>query len=274
MISVVVNPKFDPPPQPSRDAPRREVPASPDTAGVPPQSDPVGGIGSDVGPDLGPGLGAEVGRSLDARVALRRVWRPALVAAALVAAGCAATKIDTQWSDPQFAGRSLQGKRVLVSCDSGDAALRRACQEQLAAEVTALGASVVAGPEIAHPSPGRQAAAEHLLPAARSARADAVFAASIIPDSFAVNPGPTVGIGVGGFGGGRVGWGGGVGVSVPIGEAQRQTGYAASATLTDTASGRLMWSAKASAPATRDAENQAVDLAKAVAKAAREAGLF
>ena len=133
------------------------------------------------------------------------------LACVLALTGCAATKIDTQWGDPQFAGRSLQGKRVLVACDAGDAALRRACQEQLAAEVTALGASAVAGPEIAHPNPGRQAAAEHLLPAARSARA---------------------------------------------------------------ASGRLMWSAKASAPATRDAENQAVDLAKAVAKAAREAGLF
>jgi len=271
----IVNSNSDTPlPVQPRDAPRREAPAPSGKGGRERRDEPIGGIGSDIGPDLGPGMGAEVGRSLDARVALRRVWRPALVAAALVAAGCASTKIDTQWSDPQFAGRSLQGKRVLVSCDSGDAALRRACQEQLAAEVTALGASVVAGPGIAHPSPGRQAAAEHLLPAARAARADAVFAASIIPDSFAVNPGPTIGIGVGGFGGGRVGWGGGVGVSVPIGEAQRQTGYAASATLTDTASGRLMWSAKASAPAARDAEGQAVDLARAVAKAAHDAGLF
>lgn len=188
-------------------------------------------------------------------------------------AGCASTRIDTQWSDPQFAGRSLYGQRVLVVCDAADVALRRSCQQRLVDELSALGATALDGPEPANPSPGRQAAATHLLPAARAARADAVVSASVLPDSFAIQPGPSVGIGVGGFGGGRVGVGGGIGVSVPIGGAERMTGYAASATLTDTASGRLMWSAKASAPASSDdAERQAGELARALVEALRKAG--
>lgn len=258
---------------PRRRDPSPKAPPPPDAGRAPPRDgDTAGGIGSDVGPDLGPGLGSEVGRSLEA---LRGSGRRAmLLGAAIAFAGCASTRIDTQWSDPAFAGRSLQGQRVLVACDAADIAIRRACQQQLEAEVTAQGASVVTGPEMAHPSPGRQAAATHLLPAARQSRATAVLAATVVPDSFSVDPGPTIGVGVGGFGGGRVGWGGGVGVSVPIGEAQRQTGYAASATLTDTESGRLMWSARASAPASRDAESQTSELARAVVKAARDAGLF
>lgn len=282
-----------PAPRRRRDAPRPDAPARRPDAGSPPPPEDSGGIGSDLGPDLGPGLGREIGRSYEARAARCRrlpclrparrrggrvvaVGRAALAGvAALVVAGCASTtRIETQWSDPEFAGRSLQGRRVLVACDASDVAIRRACQQRLEAEVTAQGASAVAGPELTHPSPGRQAAATHLLPAAREARADAVLAASVVPDSFVVDPGPSVGIGVGGFGGGRVGWGGGVGVSVPIGEPQRRTGYAASATLTDTASGRLMWSAKASAPANRDADEQAGELARAVVRSARDAGLF
>lgn len=284
-----------PAPRRRRDAPRPDAPARQPDAGSPPPPQDIGGIGSDLGPDLGPGLGGEFGRSYEARarrlpgprpvrrgggrapvVAAARGVRVALAGmAVLVVAACASTtRIDTQWSDPEFAGRTLQGRRVLVACDASDVAIRRACQQRLEVEVTAQGASVVAGPEMAHPSPGRQAAATHLLPAAREARADAVLAASVVPDSFVVDPGPSVGIGVGGFGGGRVGWGGGVGVSVPIGEPQRRTGYAANATLTDTASGRLMWSAKASAPASRDADEQAGGLAKAVVESARKAGLF
>jgi hypothetical protein len=194
-----------------------------------------------------------------------------LLAVAMLA-GCASTSIDTQYVDPQFAGTTLQGARVLVACDASDAAVRRLCQDQLAAEVIALGATAVPAPEIANPSPGRQGAAEHLLPAARAANAKAVFSASAIPDALAIRPGPAVGIGLGGFGGG--GFGGGVGISVPVGGVQRSIGYSASATLTDVATGKLMWSARASTPASDDVNGQVSQLTRTVAKAAQKSGFF
>ena len=66
------------------------------------------------------------------------------LAAALLAAGCAAsTTVGPQWSDPQFAGRSLRGARLLVVCEAPDPALRRQCQDRVAAELVAYGATPV-----------------------------------------------------------------------------------------------------------------------------------
>jgi hypothetical protein len=92
----------------------------------------------------------------------------------------------------------------------------------------------------------------------------------------AVAPGPTIGIGIGGFGGGyRSGGGVGFGMSAPIGGAgPAETGYGATASLTDVASGRLMWSARASAPPSSDVGRQLSDLAVLLLDAARQAGFF
>jgi len=65
----------------------------------------------------------------------RRLRRgaPWPLAVALLAAGCAAsTTVGPQWSDPQFAGRSLRGTRLLVVCEAPDPSLRRQCQDRVA----------------------------------------------------------------------------------------------------------------------------------------------
>jgi hypothetical protein len=90
-----------------------------------------------------------------------------------------------------------------------------------------------------------------------------------------VNPGPSIGFGIGGFGGHRGGGvGGGIGIGVPIGSAQVTTGHAANSMLTDVASGRLMWTVKATTPPSPDVNAQVADLARRVVDAAQQAGLF
>jgi hypothetical protein len=197
-----------------------------------------------------------------------------LAATTVVIAGCASTKVVAEWSDPQFAGRSLKGEKVLVVCDANETVIRRICQDQLAAYLTASGAVPVSGP--ADLTVGPPPANDKTLAAARSAGAKAILGSTIVPDATVVNPGPSVGFSLGGFGfgGGGGGVGAGVGVGVPVGSAQAITGYASDLVLTDVATGRLMWTSKVTAPASQDVGRQIGELAKAGVEAAQKAGLF
>jgi hypothetical protein len=65
------------------------------------------------------------------------------LAGALLMAGCASTQLDAQWVDPQLANSSLRGAKVLVACEAAEAVVKRICQDRLAAEVTAHGATPV-----------------------------------------------------------------------------------------------------------------------------------
>src|SRR5205823_4069955 len=105
--------------------------------------------------------------------------------------------------------------------------------------------------------------------AAHAAGARAVLTQRIVPYGSSVSPGFTVGLGGFGFGGGH--FGGGVGVSAPIGGGQVTTGYAADTRLTDAGSGKLMWTAKASAPPSQDLQAQLTELTRAVFGAADKA---
>jgi hypothetical protein len=89
-------------------------------------------------------------------------------------------------------------------------------------------------------------------------------------------PAPTIGIGIGGFGGGYYSGGGvGIGVAAPIGGGgPATTGFSMGAALTDTASGQLMWSARASASPSSDVNAQLATMAAQLFEAARQSGLF
>ena len=187
-------------------------------------------------------------------------------------AGCASTTLDAQWRDPQVPGNYLRGARVLVTCEAGDLTLKKICEDQLVAELTARGATTVltdAGADIGGLRPGVPDA--QYLPAARSSGAKAVVSMSIGVSAQTVSPGMSIGIG--GFGFGRHS-AGGVGVSAPIGGGQVSSGYSASSRVTDVASGRLMWSARATTPPSSDINAQFADLSKTVVDAAQKAGLF
>jgi hypothetical protein len=197
----------------------------------------------------------------------------------VLVAGCASTKIQAQWADPQFAERSLRGEQVLIVCTAEEAAIKRICQEELRAQVSASGATPVTAPEADNLTPGQGPASEPTLAVARSMGAKAVLAATVAPDAMIVNAGPTIGIGVGGFGGSG-GWGsgtavgGGVGVSMPVGGYGVNRAYGANLVLTDVATGRLMWTSKVTTRASQDLNAQIGALAKVGVTAAQSAGLF
>jgi hypothetical protein len=203
----------------------------------------------------------------------RRGRAPALLVS-LLAAACASTEVGTQWSDPQFAGRSLRGARLLVVCEAAELPLKRQCQDRLAAELIAFGATPVIGAEPPVGAPIGRPLAETYLPAARDAGAKAIFSAALSADATVYNPGPSVGVGIGGFGGGHTSVGGGIGISLPVGGYRNQTALGATGILTDVASGRTMWTGTANAPASNDLGTQVGELARAVVAAAGKAGHF
>ena len=185
--------------------------------------------------------------------------------------GCASTVVDTQWRNVEMPASYLRGATVMVSCETADETLRRICEAQVSADLAARGATPI------FPAPGTVAAVQpgmadaQYLPAARDSGAKAVLSVTVGASSASVSPG--VMLSIGGFGFGRNS-GGGVGVSAPIGGGQVSTGYSANGRVTDVATGRLMWTARASTPPSNDVNAQLADLSRSVLDAAGKAGLF
>ena len=206
------------------------------------------------------------------RLPARAAPAAAVAAALLLLAGCASTRLDAQWTDPQAGAMAMRGGRVLVACEAYEPVVKRLCQEQLAARLQAAGAVPVLAPESAQSTPGRPVGDDQLLALARSNNARGVLSTSMtIAGSAAPSSGLSVGLG--GFGGGRH-VGGGVGVSLPIGGAQSQDAYSANSKLVDVGSGRMIWSAKATSPTSGDIAQQVSELSKTVFESAQKAGLF
>lgn len=213
------------------------------------------------------------------RLAFRR--RPTLLQAvapllaAVLVAGCASTQIGAQWTDPQWPKQSLQGTTVFVVCDAQDTTVRLLCESRFSARLAALGAKPVT-PQAGEQSDG-QPASQATLSAAQAAGARSVFQTTLRADASAVSTGPTFSFGIGGFGGSGgygSGVGGGVGVAMPVG-GSGGTGLAASSTLVDAAgSGKVIWSARATAPAATDLSAQIDELANVLVGALKQAALF
>jgi len=185
------------------------------------------------------------------------------VAAGLV--GCATTQLDAQWVDPQLSPGSLRGARVMVACEAQEMVIRQLCQDQLAAEVVARGATPVQLPPASVP------ANDAYAQAARMHDAKVILVQRVAPYGTSLSPGFSVGLG--GFNFGR-GSGAGVGVSAPLGGGQVTTGYAADTRLTDAGTGRLLWTAKASSPPSQNVQTQMQELARTVFASADKSGVF
>ena len=102
---------------------------------------------------------------------------------AVLVAGCASTRVDAQWADPQFAGRSLRGARVLVVCSAGEAAIERICEQELRAQVSASGAVPVTARATDKLTAGPGTADAQTLAVAREMGASAVLTATVAPDA-------------------------------------------------------------------------------------------
>jgi hypothetical protein len=194
----------------------------------------------------------------------------ASLAVALLMIGCAGSQLVAQWNDPQFAGQPPRGAKVMVACQAPELTLRRLCIDRMTEQLLTAGVQPVPAPD---PAPPDEAT---LMRVAQSAGAVALWRTTISPEVAAVAPSPSIGIGIGGFGGSyRSGGGVGIGMSAPIGGGgPAQTGYGASASLSDVASGRLMWSGRASASPSSDVNQQLAKMSAQLLEGARQSGLF
>ncbi|MCK7502607.1 MAG: hypothetical protein MZW92_81890 [Comamonadaceae bacterium] len=203
------------------------------------------------------------------------VWRGLLpLLGALLPAARATPQMEAQWRDAQFGARSMQGRAVLIR-QGVDVTLERICEDRLAADAQAIGVAVVRSGLRRDAAAAPPGSTDALLTAARAARADAVLA-MWLERSFAPVPlsGGSVGVGIGG---GSGGWGsrigGAVGITLPIGG----TGpaLASGASLTEAATGRLIWSGRARGSGAPKNEAQQVDeLSRLITDALKGAGLF
>ena len=209
------------------------------------------------------------------RPCARRRRRPlASIALALAIAGLAGCatgpQLDAQWTDPSAGQSLLRGARVLVACDAYELVIRQICQDQLASEVVARGATPVFVPPNFAVATDRSIDSQ-LLGAAREAGAQAIMVMTVAIAVQDVSPG--LSIGFGGFGFGRNS-AAGVGVSAPVGGGRVTSGYSANGRVTDVASGRLVWTAKATSAPSGDVNAQMAELSRAVLGAAEKSGLF
>jgi hypothetical protein len=162
-------------------------------------------------------------------------------------------------------------------CEAADLPVKRLCQDVLAAEVTAMGATAIIAADSA--TPGQRPMAEAQLAAARAAGARSILSTAISPDATAVNSGPSVGVGLGGYTGSG-GWGSGsgvgvgVGFSLPVGGGQVQQALGATGALTNVASGKTMWTVRSSATPSGNMNAQVSQLGKSIVSAAQRAGFF
>ena len=194
-----------------------------------------------------------------------------LLAGALLGAGCASNP-QAEWTDPQFQGRSLKGAKVLVACDAPEVTVQRTCEDQVASRLSGAGVTPLRATEA-----GLAAGAvkpDEALDAARKAGAAAVFTSKVAPDATVASPRSSFGIGIGGFGGYHGGGGAAVGVSVPVGEAKVNTAFGASMSLIDAASGKLMWSSRATTSASSDVAAQIGKLTDQGIRSAQKAGIL
>ncbi len=200
-----------------------------------------------------------------------RLARIAASATLLVLSACASgPQLDAQWRDPNLAGGFLRGARVLVACDAAEVVIRQVCQDQLASEVVARGGTPVFVPPETPLVTDRSIDAQ-LLPSARSAGVSAMLVMTVAVAVNDVSPGFSVGIG--GFGFGRHS-GVGLGVEAPLGGGRVTSGYSANGRVTDVGSGRLVWTAKATSPPSRDVPVQMAELSRALLNAAQRDGLY
>ena len=198
----------------------------------------------------------------------RHIFRTLAPLTACLLAACASTKMEAQWSNPEFGGVKLRDQQVLVACQARDFTVQAVCEDQIASQLAARGVKPL---KFAVSNTGTAPTNEAIEAAAKRANARAVFRTTLSTSVPTVSPGPTIGIGVGGGGyrGGAAG-----GISMPIGGATVSEAYAADTAIVDVATGKLMWSGRASSPTGGDVTSQLSDLTRVMFESLSGSGLF
>jgi len=193
------------------------------------------------------------------------------VALAAMLSACATTRMDAQWTNPEYSGRRPGGGPVLVVCEAQDLTLQRVCEDQLAAAVSARGAKATLNSQLT-PTAAPASGTDPYLANARSVGARVIVRMTLnAAQLVAVDSGPSIGIGIGG-GGSRAG--GGVGIGLPIGGSRVSQAYGAETALIDPANGATIWSGRASSSTAQSTTGQITELAQTTVAAAQDAGLL
>ncbi|HQR71401.1 MAG TPA: hypothetical protein PLE54_12405 [Burkholderiaceae bacterium] len=198
--------------------------------------------------------------------ALRLTATLASVAALL--AGCATTRMEAQWSNPEFGGAKLRDQTVLVACQARDFTVQAVCEDQIAGQLGTRGVKPV---KFAVSNSGVAPTNEAIEAAAKKINARAVFRTTLSTSIPTVSAGPTIGIGVGGGGyrGGAAG-----GISMPIGGSTVSEAYAADTAIIETATGKLIWTGRATSPTGGDVTAQLSELTRVMFEALASSGPF
>jgi hypothetical protein len=210
------------------------------------------------------------------RTVLRHPSSLAVLAAGVLLGGCASTQMGAQYLDPQASKQALRGVAVLVVCEAPEPAIRLICEGEVTAQLTQLGAKPLTDPKLVGLTSGREPTPDQYLLAAKAAGAQALFSVTLAPDFWRPSPMSAVSLGVGAWGGsgGFSGGSAGVGVSMPVGGSGSASGFAANGSLLDVGSGRVLWSASATASPRGDASAQVGEVVRALTGAVRDTGLF
>ena len=196
--------------------------------------------------------------------------------AAVLLSACATTRMDAQWSNPEYKGRSVKGASILVACEAQDLTLQRICEDQLAAAVSAQGAKATLNSQLSSAA-GAPTGNDPYVAAAKRVGAQAIVRMTLgAGQPVAVDSGPRIGIGVGGGSGGYGGGGaaGGIGIGFPIGGSRVTQAFGAETALIDPSNGATMWSGRASSSTSQDVTGQITQLAQVTAQALQGAGLL
>jgi len=187
---------------------------------------------------------------------------------AILLSACASTKMEAQWSNPEFRNAKLRDQSVLVACQARDFTVQAVCEDQIASQLAARGVKPI---KFAVANTGTAPTNEAIDAAAKRANARAVYRTTLSTSIPTVSPGPTIGIGVGGGGyrGGAAG-----GISMPIGGSTVSEAYAADTAIVDVATGKLMWSGRATSPTGGDVTSQLSELTRVMFESLSGSGLF
>lgn len=160
-----------------------------------------------------------------------------LFVAGLVA--CATTRLDAQWSNPAVSADRIGGKWLVVGM-TRDATVRRLYEDEMAAQLAARGVDAVRSYEVIDGPLAAEGAA--LASAARSAGAAVLLTSALVAreqvQRVIVEPLPT-------WGWGYEGWYGHYwSLAMTRTETRSYERYVVGTSLTDVASGRIVWTAR------------------------------
>lgn len=189
---------------------------------------------------------------------------------ALVISGCATTHVDSQWMSPDFAGRKLTGKLLVVGI-SRDDTVRRLYEDEMSAQLvlrkieTARSYELIAGPLVSN-------GPDALMRVGREAGANLILTSVVVSrehvDRVVSEPMPRMGSNYNGW----------YGYYWPYAyvrtEVRSFNRYTVITSLSDAATGKIMWSASTETEDVDSVDREIKMFAKVIVKALSKADLL